>query len=208
MKKLNVLVLGCVVAIAASSCIKGDDFDPAAQYQIEKPLVEAYAMQYLDNPQFHEATGIWYEIVQPGDPSSYQYKVITDEINPSQSAIEAPVIFANYTGKLVQSNTVFDSNDDDEGAKFSLGGVIQAWVLAFLPKEIIYDEDGELLDEPVKYGGVGGFTQTGLTAGSVIRIVTPSQYAYAHQGQGSVPADAPLYFEITVLSVEAPDSSN
>src|SRR5690606_10521201 len=140
MKKLNVLVLGGVVAIAASSCIKGDDFDPAAQYEIEKPLVEAYAMQHLDMPQFHEATGIWYEIVQPGDPSSYQYKVITDEINPSQSAIEAPVIFANYTGKLVQSNTVFDSNDKDEGAKFSLGSVIQAWVLAFLPKEIIYDE--------------------------------------------------------------------
>lgn len=206
MKKINVLVLGCAVAVTAASCIKGDDFDAAAQYELEKPIIEAYAKEHLDNASLDEETGIWFEVVAPGDPESYQYKLIEDDINPSQSTIEAPVIYANYTGKLVNDNTIFDSNEEDEGAEFSLGSVIQAWILAFLPEEILYNQDGEYLEEPIKFGQVGGLTSGGLTAGSVIRIVTPSHLAYGHQGQGKVPADAPLYFEISVLSVEAPDT--
>src|SRR5690606_29446487 len=120
MKKLNVLVLGFVVAIAASSCIKGDDFDPAAQYELEKPLIEAYAMQHLDNPQFHEETGIWYEVINPGDPTSYQYKTTSDPNYPTQTSIEVPTVFANYMGRLVKSDTEFDSNDKEEGAEFAL----------------------------------------------------------------------------------------
>ncbi len=208
MKKLNVLVLGCVVAIAASSCIKGDDFDPEAQYQIEKPIVEAYAMAHLDNPQFQEETGLWYEVIEPGDPESYQYKAVPDPNSSSQYLIEAPTVFANYTGRLVQTNTVFDSNDKDEGAEFSLARVIPGWQLVFFPEKVLYDEDGAPLEDPIiPFGTVGGVTPNGLKAGAQVRIVVPSRLAYGHQGQGSVPADAPLYFEISVLSVEAPDDS-
>ena len=203
MKKINVLVLGCAVAVAAASCIKGDDFDPTAQYELEKPIIEAYAMEHLDDPHFDEETGIWFEVVAPGDPESYQYKTTTDFNNPGQDVIEIPIVTANYTGKLVEGNTVFESNEEDEGAEFSLGQVIQAWVAAFFPEEIIFDENGELLDELIEFGGL---TSGGLTAGSVIRIVTPSQWGYGHSEQGKVPADSPLYFEISVLSVEAPDA--
>ena len=209
MKKINVLVLGFVVAITAASCIKGDDFDPAAQYEIEKPQIEAYAKQHLDNPHYSEETGIWYDVIEPGDPDSYQYNVVLNEVNPAQSFIEVPVITVNYEGRLVSTNEKFDSNDKPEGARLSLGSVIQAWILAFLPTEILYDSEGNLLDEPVKPLGVGGLTSGGLTAGSKIRIVAPSYQAYGHTGSGGgIPADSPLYFEITVLKVEAPDTSN
>src|SRR5690554_2233749 len=203
MKKVNVLVLGLVMAMGLSSCIKDrETYDPDAQYQIEKPVIEEYALEYLDNPQFHEETGIWYEIITPGDPSSYQYKMVPDPYNSSQLTIEPPVITVNYTGRLVPANTVFDSEAD--GYEVSLAGVITAWQFAFLPKEIIYDEDGDLLEEPVKFSGVGGLTPNGLGVGAVIRIVTPSLLAYRNQGQGSVPANMPLYFEITVVDIEAP----
>lgn len=203
MKKGNVLVLGALVAIGMSSCIKdGETYDPNAQYEIEKPLIETYAKAHMINPQFHEETGIWYEVITPGDPEPYQYKATVNPSNPSQSSIEAPDITVNYTGRLVQDNTVFDS--DDEGFEVSLAGVIAAWQFAFLPEEIIYDQDGELLEEPIKFSNVGGLTPQGLGVGAVIHIVTPSLLAYRNQGQGKVPANAPLYFEIEVLDLTPP----
>ncbi|WP_090601956.1 FKBP-type peptidyl-prolyl cis-trans isomerase [Parapedobacter koreensis] len=204
MKKINVLLVG-LVAVGMSSCLREDDFDPAAQQEIEKPIIEAYANEHLNVPRFHEPTGIWYEIIQPGDPASYQYKVVPRQDNPSQLVIEAPTVHVNYTGRLVQTNTVFDSNDDEDGAEISLANVILAWQAIFFPKEIIFGEDGELLDEPVDFGGI---TQDGLKAGAVFRIVTPSRWAYQNRGQGTVPANAPLYFEITVLDISEPSSNN
>ncbi|MGK6350006.1 FKBP-type peptidyl-prolyl cis-trans isomerase [Parapedobacter sp. DT-150] len=200
MKKANVFVMGLLVVSAFSSCLKEEDsFDAAAQYELEKPIIEAYAMANLDNPLFHERTGIWYEIIEPGDPASYQYKVIE-----SQNAIEAPAVWVNYEGRLVNSDTEFDSDDTAGGVKMSLAGVILAWQAIFFPEEIIYGEDGELLEEPAEFGGI---TESGLGAGAVVRIVTPSRWAYANQGQGSIPANAPLYFEITVHDIQEPDAS-
>lgn len=205
MKKINILVLA-LVAVGLSSCIKDrETYDPNAQYELEKPAIEAYAKAHLMAPQFHEETGIWFEVITPGDLSSYQYKVIADPYNPSQSTIEPPVINVNYIGKLVEGNTVFDS--DDDGFEISLANVVSAWQFAFLPKEIRYDQDGDLLEEPVKFSGIGGLTTSGLGVGSVIRIVTPSLLAYRNQGQGKVPANAPLYFEIEVLEITPPSGS-
>src|SRR5690606_378272 len=108
MKKVNVLVLGALIAMGLSSCIKdGETYDPNAQYEIEKPIIEAYAKAHMINPQFHEETGIWFEEVITGDPESYQYKATVNPSNPSQSTIEAPDITVKYTGRLVEDNTVF-----------------------------------------------------------------------------------------------------
>lgn len=204
MKKVNVLVLGLIVAAGLSSCMKGDDFDPVAQAEAEKPVVEAYAKDKLMNPQFHELTGIWYEVESPGDPSSYNYKIINVP-NSSQSYPEAPNVWVNYTGRLVQTDVVFDSNDADEGVKLSLAQVIAAWQAAFFPKEILHDEDGNLLDEPFEFGGL---TPNGIKKGGVIHIVTPSHWAYGRGGQGSIPANAPLYFKIEVVDIKSPDAGS
>ena len=203
MKKVHVLVLGLIMIMALSSCMRGDSFDPAAQAELEKPLVEAYAKEHLTNPQFHELTGIWYEVESPGDPSSYNYKIINVP-NSNQSYPEAPNVWVNYTGKLVQTNVVFDSDDKDEGVKLSLAQVIAAWQAAFFPEEILYDEDDNLLDEPFEFGGI---TPNGIKKGGVIHIVTPSRWAYANSGQGSVPANAPLYFKIEVIDIESPGTN-
>ncbi len=201
-------MLGLVVAMGLSSCIKeGDSFDAAAQYELEKPIVEAYAKEHLDVPQYKDIQGvrIWFEVVEPGDPASYQYKVGKSSSNPNQSVLIPAEAIVSYEGRLVNTNTVFESKEDQKFV-IALNGIIPAWQLAFLPDEFLYDDEGELLDEPIEFGGL---TEEGLKAGSVIRIVTPSFFAYQNVGQGSsIPANSPLYFEITVSEIEDYEASN
>lgn len=205
MKKVNVLVLGALIAMGLSSCIKdGETYDPNAQYEIEKPLIEAYAQEYLDNPNYKEFQGmrIWFEIVQPGDPGSYQYKVDENSGNPLFVPAEAIV---SYEGRLVKTNTEFESKDDQKFI-ISLSSIIPAWQIAFLPDKLRYNDEGGLLDEPIEFGGL---TEVGLQAGSVIRIVTPSYWAYQNQSQGSaIPPNSPLYFEITVSEIKDYEANN
>lgn len=196
MKKLNTLVLGLIVAMGVSSCIKeGETYDPQAQFELEKPVVEAYALEHLDYPQFHENTGIWYEIVEPGDSESYQYKATTGSSGSLTPVIPQAVI--SYEGRLVSNNSVFEAKEDQEA--IIAQNVIAAWQAAFYPETIRYDDEGESLDEPLEFGGL---TADGLKAGSVIRIVTPSYWAYQNSSSGSIPANSPLYFQISVSEIE------
>lgn len=208
MKKANLLVLGLIMAMGLSSCIKeGDTFDLNAQYEIEKPVIEAYAKEHLDAPQYKDIQGkrVWFEVVVPGNPTSYQYKVSESSSNPGQQLLIPAEAIVSYEGRLVNNNTVFESKEDQKFI-ISLNSIIPAWQLAFFPEEFRYDEDGELLDEPIEFGGL---TDEGLKVGSVIRIVTPSYWAYQNVSQGSsIPANSPLFFEITVSEIKDYEPSN
>jgi len=186
MKKINVLVLGALIAMGLSSCIKGDSYDPAAQYEIEKPLIAEYVNEHMPNARFHEATGIWYEIVSAGTAGSFNYKTIY------------PNVYVNYVGELLDG-TEFGSDDSASGAELNLGNTILAWQAVFFPTEVRYDGNGELLTEPHKFGGI---TTEGLQKGATIRFVTPSHMAYAQRGKGTVPPNSPLYFEIQVVDIQ------
>ena len=207
MKKINVWVLAALIATGLSSCIKdGETYDPAAEYEIEKPLIEAYVDEHLDVPQYKDIQGfrIYFEIIDPGNPGSYQYKVGQHPNNPAQQVIIPAEAIVSYEGRLVKGNQAFETKEDVE---FIIpGNVIDAWLLAFMPDEIRYDEEGQLLDEPIEFGGL---TDEGLQPGSVIRIVTPSYWAYRNTSPDpSIPANSPLYFEITVSEIADYESSN
>jgi len=206
MKKVNVRVLGALIALGLSSCIKdGETYDPNAQYEIEKPIIEAYAKEHLDNPNYKDFQGmrIWFEIEPPADPETpYRYKVKENSGNPLFVPAEAIV---SYEGRLVKTDTEFESKDDQKFI-ISLNSIIPAWQIAFLPDELRYNEDGDLLDEPIEFGGL---TEEGLQPGSVIRIVTPSYWAYQNQGQGNaIPPNSPLYFEISVSEIKDYEANN
>ncbi len=184
MKSVNVLLIGFIVTLGLSACLKEQEiFDPNAQYQIEKPQIEAYALANLSGAVFHENSGIWYQITQSGEPGSYEYKIVNNQI-------EAPNITVKYTGRLLDG-IKFDENLTEEGFTRSLGGVITAWQIAFLPSEI----DGE---------EIGGITTAGLQTGTKIRIVTPSRWGYGNSPTGNIPANSPLDFEIEVLNIVPP----
>ena len=204
MKKANVLVLGALIAMGFSSCIKdGETYDPTAQYEIEKPLIEAYVAEHMTNPEYKDVSGfrVYFEIIEEGTPDSYKYKVTENAGNPALVPAE---VIASYEGRLVSDNSAFESKEDQ---KFIVpNNVIAAWQLAFLPNKLRYDDNGELLDEPITFGGL---TEEGLQAGSVIRIVTPSYWAYQNVSQGNdIPANSPLYFEISVSEIKDYQSSN
>lgn len=205
MKKVNVLVLGALIAMGLSSCIKdGETYDWQGEYEIEKPIIAAYAEEHLDNPQYKDFNGmrIWYEIVQPGEADSYQYKVKENAGNPLLVAAEAIV---SYEGRLVKEDTEFESKEDQKFI-ISLNSIIPAWQIAFLPDELRYNDEGGLLDEPIEFGGL---TTEGLQSGSVIRIVTPSYWAYQNQSpSASIPPNSPLYFEISVSEIKDYEANN
>lgn len=191
MKKVNVLVLGMVLSMGLSSCLKDKSFDFGAQLEREKPLVKAYAEENFGNPQENKDYGIWFEVLEQGDPDSYEYKFIKDPQDPSREYIEAPEITVNYTLRLLD-NTVIETDN----TKLPLDGTIFAWQYAFLPKAI----DGRGLETP-------GLMETGLKAGSKIRIVTPSLWAYSNRGSnnGKIQPNTPLAFDIEVLEIKSPE---
>ena len=78
-----------------------------------------------------------------------------------------------YTGKLL-NGTKFDETSGNIPATFSLSSVIEGWKIG-IPL--------------IKNGGK-------------IKLVIPSALAYSCVGSGSIAPNSPLYFEVTLVSVQ------
>ncbi|MCL1891401.1 MAG: FKBP-type peptidyl-prolyl cis-trans isomerase [Coriobacteriia bacterium] len=101
------------------------------------------------------------------------------EEGTGEAAEGGSIIEVYYTGTF-EDGTVFDSNvDAGEPYKLILGSrsVIPGW-------------DAGLV---------------GMKAGGKRKLTIPAGLAYGEQGQGSIPPNATLYFEITLVSVTAHD---
>lgn len=211
MKKLfKGFALVALAAITFSACNKNDfDFEKekeAARVRdsienarikkliaLQAPELEAFAKKNFTNPQFDTTTGMWFEIVTENKDDSYQYKIDSYGIVP-------PTVKVEYKGSLLtKMDKPFDETEKDKPREFSLGKTIPAWQWAFLPKVF-------------KYNGVevktSGLTAKGLKKGGKIRFVTPSPWGYDTQslkdqnGEISIPANSPLYFQIEVADIK------
>jgi FKBP-type peptidyl-prolyl cis-trans isomerase len=102
--------------------------------------------------------------------SGLRYKIVTPGANPKPSATS--LVKCLYTGKLVDG-TVFDSTSTrgNEPTEFPLNGVIPAWT------------------EGVQLIGKGG----------KILIYAPANLAYGEQGQGPIPGNSVLEFEVELV---------
>ncbi|WP_270088470.1 FKBP-type peptidyl-prolyl cis-trans isomerase [Sphingobacterium sp. SYP-B4668] len=190
-KIAHYILLLIVTAFSLSSCSdNGDFFDPKQRFEEEKPIIKAYVDQHIPEAILDTNLGIWYEIISPGTPGSYIYKV--------EDTQNAKVIEANTKVKYsvtLMNGTVVEKNDT--GIEFMVAAnlntgaksVISAWLYAFFPAKI-----GEY--------NLGGLTINGLQKGAKIRFVTPSLHAYGHQAVGKIPSDSPLDFTIEVLDIK------
>jgi FKBP-type peptidyl-prolyl cis-trans isomerase len=102
--------------------------------------------------------------------SGLRYKIVTPGTDPKPSA--SSLVKCLYTGKLVDG-TVFDSTSTrgNEPTEFPLNGVIPAWT------------------EGVQLIGKGG----------KIVIYAPANLAYGEQGQGPIPGNSVLEFEVELV---------
>lgn len=202
--RLGSVVLATVVGF--SSCMKeGDYFDPAEQYQIEKPIIEEYVKttEGLEDAKLDTNSGIWYKVIKKGervDGQETPYEI--QEYQGREAIVAAAVV--KYEGRLVSDGTVFEKTTKTEGDSIALelnlytgnGSFILGWMMAFFPKTI--EIDGKDYDYGIVF-------EDGLNTGDEIRIVVPSGYAYGNRSQGKIPANSPLDFKIEVLSAEKLD---
>jgi FKBP-type peptidyl-prolyl cis-trans isomerase len=103
-------------------------------------------------------------------PSGLRYKIVTPGTDPKPVA--SSTVKCRYTGKLVDGK-VFDStaNRGNEPAEFGLGQVIPAWT------------------EGVQKIGKGG----------KIVIYAPAALGYGKEGQGPIPGESVLEFEVELV---------
>lgn len=182
---MSLVAIGSALSVLTSCSDEvGNVHNPAEQLEIDKQLIKEYVDKNHTDAVLHDDTGIWYEILEEGDTTSYKYKIDT-----VAKRLVYPTATVLYKGMLL-NGTTFDQSKDDKGNAFAINpsGIIQAWVIAFFPEKIGSQE-------------VGGLTKKGLTVGSKIRIFTPSYYAYGPRANGSIPANSPLVFEIEVLDI-------
>lgn len=83
-------------------------------------------------------------------------------------------VTVNYTGALASTGIIFESSlDSGQPATFGLDQVIEGWTEG-LP---------------------------GMKVGGTRRLIIPSEMAYGSSANGTIPANADLVFDVTLLSI-------
>ncbi|MCS4225117.1 FKBP-type peptidyl-prolyl cis-trans isomerase [Sphingobacterium sp. BIGb0165] len=180
-------------------------------YKIQGPLLLEYAKQNFKNdagqPNYvvDDSTKIVYQILNPGDKTSYTYKA---QIGNGGYVITSPSATINFKGQLL-NGTVFDQSKEGTPTNYSnLSPAIKkyggSWYYAFIPKVI--SQDGREL----KFNGL---TTTGLVKGSKIRFVAPSYLGFdqTEYKDGSekvtVSKDTPVVYTIEITAIGAATSN-
>lgn len=88
-------------------------------------------------------------------------------------------LVASYTGRLFSNGQIFDSRPTNDPFYFTLGGsIIDGWKIGF----------------------------SLLTEGAKAKLYIPSIYAYGSNGNGTIPKNAILVFDVELMSVEPTDT--
>lgn len=107
--------------------------------------------------------------------SGILYEIVTQGTGAAPALTNK--IYVTYTGKLL-SGTIFDQGTtpatSPTSAPWYLSGMIDGWKIA-LPL---------------------------LKKGGKMKMVIPSSLAYGCSGYSSIPSNAPLYFEVSLLDVQ------
>lgn len=91
-----------------------------------------------------------------------------------QAVKAGDTVTVNYTGALASTGVIFESSlDSGQPASFGLNQVIQGWT------------DG----------------LPGMRVGGTRRLIIPAAQAYGASGQGSIPPNADLVFDVTLLAI-------
>ena len=105
------------------------------------------------------------------DTTGLYYHII--DSGSSTKPIFESNLMVTYVARIIPSNIIFDSATNSNLGGAQLAGLIYGWQIG-LPKI-----------------GVGGH----------IQLFIPSAYAWGCTGYGTIPPDAPVFFDVKLLSV-------
>jgi FKBP-type peptidyl-prolyl cis-trans isomerase len=106
-------------------------------------------------------------------PSGLQYIVLKEGTGPMPKATDT--VRVHYRGTLLDGTEFDSSYKRNEPAEFPVGGVIKGWVEALQKMKV----------------------------GSKWKLFIPSDLAYGENGNGQIPPNATLVFEVELLEIKA-----
>jgi FKBP-type peptidyl-prolyl cis-trans isomerase FklB len=110
-------------------------------------------------------------------PDGLQYKVITEGAGAIPKTTD--VVTVNYRGTLIDGTEFDSSAKAGHPAQFAVNGVIHGWTEAL----------------------------TQMKSGSKWQIFVPAELAYGENGPPGIPPNSVLVFEVELLTIEQPKSS-
>lgn len=106
-----------------------------------------------------------------------ELKIEDTKEGTGEAVKEGNTVAAHYTGALAATGVIFESSHDS-GQPFSAplkqGSLIEGWVRGI----------------------------PGMKAGGKRRLIIPANLAYGEQGSGEIPPNAPLVFDIELISFD------
>lgn len=124
-----------------------------------------------------DTTAIRAYIVKNSIPATkHESGVFYQIITPGTGSVEykpSTNVTAHYSGRVLGNTATFDSTEGKAPAAFPLGGVITGWQIGV----------------PL------------IQKGGTIRLIIPSYHGYGNRATGSIPANAILDFNITLVDV-------
>jgi len=106
-------------------------------------------------------------------PSGVYYEIVAPGTG-TVTPVNSSSITISYVGKLISNNSQFDARTAADPLVYPLGGLIPGWQIG-IPL--------------IKKGGT-------------IKMIIPSSLAYGCTGRGSIPQDAVLFFEVTLIDIQ------
>lgn len=143
-----------------------------------------FDFEYLKKPNVKR--GIWYKVHQLATDDSYEYQIVGNQY-------KFPRVKLNYTAKLLDGTLVETAENENFDFDAQSSVINNTWFISFFPYSIRLNSNDII---------AGGLTEDGLKTGSIITVVTPSQYAYGTSAKTNIPANSPLVYEFEVLSIQ------
>ena len=122
-----------------------------------------------------ESTGLTGEFLEGFSPVAKVDELKIDDTTPGTGAVltAGANVTVLYTGALALTGEIFEKTEDGQPATFGLDKVIPGWSEGLV----------------------------GMQVGGTRRLLIPSDQAYGAAGQGSIPANADLVFDVTLLNI-------
>ena len=174
MKRLSVIVFS--IALLFSSCISDSEND------------QIIFQRNLDDIEKYVANNPITSVKEFNDPST-GIRIYWQELSGSgELAAIGDTLWVDYTGKLL-NKFVFDTSIDSVARQnniFNPNRDYEPFVMLFGLTGLIAGFE---------------FALSKMEEGDIATVLMPSLYGYGGQGQGSIPANAPLLFEINLLEL-------